>query len=308
MITDIKRVDDIGNNKVLTPIESNNVIVYEEAALAIDASTTNTGIGIVRVSDGNPLYIFDIQREKDETHVQYKVRLKKFVCDLLLRNKLIKNIYYEEPFLGYANAALNLIMLKDFIGELIEENNPHFNYINYLEINNKKWKKLFLYPEKCPTSSELEKSKVREKALKLFPYLKDCSQDVIDAVSMGYIAVTKLRKGLEDDLLSKKKPRPFKYDIVFAGSDDDEALFEEFSSIYKGPVEILENGIVFDKLGSRANFEKRIYELMGDEDKVLILKFSSEHHGNIILQHKIGHLAATYPYLYAIVWRKRRKN
>ena len=44
-----------------------------------------------------------------------------------------------------------------------------------------------------------------------------------------------------------------------------------------------------------------------DDDKILIIKFSSKHHGNIVLEHRIGQLAAQYEYIYAIVWRVTRK-
>ena len=52
---------------------------------------------------------------------------------------------------------------------------------------------------------------------------------------------------------------------------------------------------------------KHIYDTMSDEDKLLIIKFNTKYHGDIILKHKVGNLAAQYDNLYALVWRVTRK-
>ena len=85
-------------------------------------------------------------------------------------------------------------------------------------------------------------------------------------------------------------------------------MLTELYDVYKGPAKLLENGISFTEIDGKTNFEKHIYNTMGsDDDKLLIIKFSSKHHGNIVLQHRIGNLAAQYSYLYALVWRVTRK-
>ena len=61
------------------------------------------------------------------------------------------------------------------------------------------------------------------------------------------------------------------------------------------------------EINGTVNFEKHIYSSMGSDDKVLIIKFPSSTHGDVILKHKIGNLSYEYSYIYAVVWRKARK-
>lgn len=299
---------DLNGNIILTTKEIENVKVSDVCVMSIDGSTTNTGIAILREQDGALIYSCAFSREKkDETPVQYKVRLKRAVHQILMNNTLIETIYYEEPFIGYASAAPNLMMLRTFVEEIIVENEPILNYIKHSEINNKKWKKLFLAPDKCPTGTEAEKVAVRKKLEGYMPFLKEVTQDEIDAISMGFIATVQIRNGLADDLESKKKPRPFMYNVRFIGADEDDNMLMEFPDVYDGPGQLLENGMSLTVCKGTEDFDKHIYKAMGNEDKVLIIKFDSNKHGNLILQYKIGHLASTYEYIYAIVWRKSRK-
>lgn len=300
---------DLKGNIVLTQSSLENVKVSDVCIMSIDGSTTNTGIAILREKDGALFYSCSFSREKDkgETPVQYKVRLKKAVENIILNNTLIETIYYEEPFIGYASAAPNLMMLRTFVEEIIVENEPILDYIKHTEINNKKWKKLFLAPDKCPTGTDLEKVAVRTKLEGFMPFLSAVTQDEIDAISMGFIATVQIRNGVADELESKKKPHAFQYNIKFIGADEDENMLMEFPDVYDGPGYLLENGLSMTTCKGTSNFDKHVYEQMKNEDKVLIIKFNSNKHGNLILQHRIGHLASTYEYIYAIVWRKSRK-
>jgi len=54
-------------------------------------------------------------------------------------------------------------MLRTFTEELQAEHPDELKYLSYMEINNKTWKRLFLFPDKCAGDSELEKTQVREK-------------------------------------------------------------------------------------------------------------------------------------------------
>lgn len=304
------RTPDINKEKqiILRQITQENIMVKEKAVISIDGSTSNTGLSIIRESDGALYYSCALTREDKETPVQFKVRLKRFVQDILVRNRLIETVYYEEPFVGHITAVANLMMLRTFIEELIFEQEPTFDYIKHSEINNLKWKKDFLAPDKVPQGTELQKKAVRDKLLGYLPFLKDLTEDEIDSYAMGWCAVAKKREGIEDALESKKKARAFKYNISFSGADSDDDVLQELMEIYKGPQVVLENGIEFKEIPGRVNFNKQVYEFMGGEDKLLIIKFSSNHHGNLILEHKIGHLASQYDYLYALVWRKTRKH
>ena len=139
------------------------------------------------------------------------------------------------------------------------------------------------------------------------PFLNTISQDEIDAISMGFVATVQIRNGVAEDLESKKKPRAFQYNIRFIGADEDDNMLMEFMDVYDGPAYLLDNGISLTECKGTKDFNKHVYAEMGNDDKVLIIKFDSNKHGNLILQYKIGHLAATFEYIYAIVWRKSRK-
>ncbi|MEM4385428.1 MAG: hypothetical protein QXD03_02635 [Candidatus Anstonellales archaeon] len=304
----MRKYVDNGNEIKIENIDSlDDIKVNDEASLSIDGSTTNTGIAIIREIDGKLLYTISVSRGSAENAVKYKVNLKKVVYKLFENNRSIKKVYYEEPFLGYVASAVNLLMLRTFVEELIIENEPELNYIKHVEISNKKWKKIFLYPDKCVGNSQLEKEMVRDKAISYIPCLMGVTQDEIDAFAMGYSAVV-LMQGNGDELKSKKKSRGFKYNIRFIGANEDEDALAEFFDIYDGDKKLLENGIKFITINSKSNFNEKVYEAMGDEDKIIIAKFSSNSHGNIILEHKIGHLAMSYKYIYAIIWRKTRKR
>ena len=307
MKVSVKAVDMKDGKIILRETELDRVLVGYRCVMSIDGSTTSTGITIHREQDGALVYTACFTRDAEETPVQYKVRLKRAVYSILERNRNIETVFYEEPFIGYATAAANLLMLRTFVEELTVEHEDVLGYLKFHEINNKRWKKLFLAPDKCPSNSELEKEMVKKKLVRYLPFMKDVTQDEIDATAMGWVACTQIRKGLEEELRSKKKARAFKYNIKFIGAEDDEFMINELLNVYDGPKSLLENGVVLKEVPPRAGFDKAVYEEMGEDDKVLIMKFSSDKHGNIILQHRIGHLAATYPYLYGVVWRKYRK-
>lgn len=290
------------------PLEQIQVDAY--SILSIDGSTSNTGIAIMRESDGGLMYSMSFKRDdKGETPVQYKVRLKREVHKILSRSRLIEKVYYEEPCVDHFTAIANIYMLRTFVEEIIVENEPAYDYIKHYEINNKRWKKLFLAPDKCPVGTDKEKLAVRKKLEGYMPFLSTVTQDEIDAISMGYVVCTSLKEGMtSEDLESRKKARPFKYDIDFIGADDDDGMLSLLYDVYSGPKSILENGILLSEITRKNDFDKHVYSQMGNDDKLLIIKFSSKLHGNIILKYNIGSLAARNDYLYALVWRSTRKN
>lgn len=295
---------------VMKEVALEDINAQQYAILSIDGSTSNSGLAILRESDGALMYSMCATRDsKGETPVHYKIRLKRQVADILRRNKYIQSVYYEEPVIANPSAVANLFMLRTFIEEMIIENEPEFNYIKHYEVANTRWKKEFLAPEKIPKGTDNQKKAVRDKLLAMLPFLLTVTQDEIDAICMGYVACKYLIDGkTAEELQSKKKARPFKFNSVFIGADKDDDMLTEFYDIYNGPEKLLENGICFTEINGRQNFEKHIYETMGSEDdKVLIIKFSTKHHGNTILQYRVGNLAAQYEYIYAVVWRVTRK-
>ena len=290
-------------------INVEDIMVQSHSILSIDGSTSKTGVGILRESDGALCYSLCFEREKDdgETPVQYKVRLKRAIKSIMEKNTLITKIFYEEPFVGHITSVANLMMLRTFVEEMIFENEPQFDYVKHKEINNLRWKKLFLAPTKVPSGTDNQKAAIKEKLLSFLPFLKDVTQDEIDAIAMGFVACVHIKDGTEDELQSKKRVHPFKYNIRFIGADEDEGMLDMFSNVYDGPSYLLENGLLLTDIKGTANFDKHVYQSMGTEDKVIIVKFDSDKHGHLTLKHRIGHLASTYPYLYAIIWRKTRK-
>lgn len=299
-----------GGGIIMMECALEDINVQQYAILSIDGSTSNSGLAILRECDGALMYSMCATRDASgETPVHYKIRLKRQVADILRRNKYIQQVYYEEPVIANITAVANLFMLRSFIEEMIIENEPEFDYLKHYEVSNMKWKKLFLAPDKIPNGTENQKKAVRAKVEQGLPFLNKVTQDEIDAICMGYVACTTLKEGGSgDDLQSKKKVRPFKFNSVFIGADTDDNMLTEFYDIYNGPKKLLENGISFTEIDGKAKFEQHIYNTMGpDDDKVLIIKFSSKHHGNVVLEHRIGNLAAQYNYIYAVVWRVTRK-
>ncbi|MBO5388638.1 MAG: hypothetical protein J6A59_10940 [Lachnospiraceae bacterium] len=303
-------VQMVNGGIIMQEIPLEDIRVPQYAILAIDGSTTNSGLAIMRESDGALMYSMCATRESSgETPVHYKIRLKRAVMDILRRNKYIQQIYYEEPVIHNITAVANLFMLRTFIEEMIIENEPEFDYLKHYEVSNMRWKKEFLAPDKIPSGSENQKKAVRSKLETYLPFLNRVTQDEIDAIGLGFTACKYLMNNQSgDDLQSKKKVRPFKYNITFIGAEQDDDMLTELYDIYKGPTKLLENGISFTEIDGKTNFDKHVYNTMGsDDDKLLIIKFSSKHHGNLVLQHRIGSLAAQYSYLYALVWRVTRK-
>lgn len=296
---------------IMTEVPLEDIKVDNYSILSIDGSTTNSGLAIHREYDGALLYSIKATRDSSgETPVHYKIRLKRAVMDILKRNKYITQVYYEEPVIANITAVANLFMLRTFVEEMIIENEPDFDYIKHYEISNMRWKKEFLAPDKVPQGTDNQKKAVRAKMEGYLPFLNAVSQDEIDAICMGWVATQYMRddKGGGEALKSKKKAKPFKYNIEFIGADEDDNMLVELWDIYKGPKKLLENGISFTEIDRKTNFDKHVYDTMGaEDDKLLIIKFSSKHHGDLILKHKVGNLSAQYEYLYALVWRVTRK-
>ena len=153
-------------------VDISQIRLNEECVMSIDGSTTCSGVSILN-KQGLIMYSIAFIRDKNdgETPVQYKVRFKRELLNILTHNTCIKQVYYEEPYWGYAESAKILMMLRTSVEELIAENEPNLNYLTLTEVNNKKWKKYFLAPDSCPSNSELEKEAVREKLHLLHPEL-----------------------------------------------------------------------------------------------------------------------------------------
>lgn len=316
MVTTIRKIaicqTSDGKNAVpaVIEIEANDINVTEDAILAIDGSTSNSGLAILRKKDGALYNCMAISRESDEEPVRYKVRLKEFIKELLRANKNITYVYYEEPIVEYVSAVPNLMMLRTMVNEIKIENEPEFNYVGNSELNNRKWKKAFITPDKLPEKSEAQKKIVRDRLLQSLPMVENVTQDEIDAIAMGYAALKMMAMGYdEDELQSKKKAKKFQYNIDFVGADNESNAIEYFFECgNKVPASVIENGMKYIEIGQRADFDKTVYEEMGADDKLLVVAFPSDKHCDLVLKYRIGSIAALNDYIYAFVWRKARKK
>lgn len=299
----------VDNQVFMANIGVKDLRIDVPALIAFDGSSTNTGVAILRRSDGAIMYTMSLEREKNtENPVQYKLRFKAIIEALFESFPCIQKAYYEEPIIQYAGAVNNLMMLRTSVEEVIEENRPKFNHIDNIYISNMRWKKLFLHPDKVPTGTVQQKKAVRAKLESGLPFLNMVTQDEIDAIAMGYVAAKNFMTGSTDDeLKSKPKAKPFQYEIRFIGADLDEIALEELQYVYDGPRKVLENGITIKEIKGKNKFDKSVYEEMSTDDRVVIIKFPSNTHMDLILKHRVGYLVDDNEYIYAVVWRKYRK-
>lgn len=297
-----------GSQKLLD-IQPYELVINEKCIMSIDGSTSNSGVAILRQSDGALMYSMAFSRESKEEPVRYKVQFKSILVQLFRRCKDIVYVYYEEPIIEYASAVGNLMMLRTIIDEIKIENEPEFNYIGNSEVNNKKWKKAFLEPAKLPNNTELEKKMVRDKLTEYIPCLVDATQDEIDATAMGFAALMMfIQTGDDKGLQSKKKAKPFQYNAYFVGAEECDDALDTFMSSRSVPKELIGSGLGITKLGAREDFDQHIYRNMGDDDKILVIEFNSDKHGDIILRHRLGEISMLNSKIYAFVWRKNRKR
>jgi hypothetical protein len=287
-----------------------DMVITSECSLGIDCSSTCTGLCLADNS-GIPLYTVAVKRDAGDDYILYKVKLKNFFVSLFKRFLQIKSVYYEEPFLGYAESSKILLTLRTTIQEIKYENTPRFDYLKFREVSNQTWKKLFLSPLKVPAGKDAQKSAVRKKLEEeYYSCYKDLTQDEVDATAMTLVCTLKILLGDEDAIISSHKVRPFKYEIQFIGADADEDMLDEFNSkaaTWKIPKKLRQEAYKLIELNGRGMFNDKVYANMGDDDKVLVLKYDSQKYGNITLEYRIGNLVTQYKYLYAVVWRSKRK-
>lgn len=306
--------------------------------LSIDCSSTNTGMAVIDDGSNSLIGTIAVGREDGEDYIAYRLRLKEVLKRFMEGNvRVLKQIYYEEPFIGYASAAEVLYALKITVKEIILENAPRFDKIAFLEVSNKKWKKIFLSPEKVAGNTDVEKKQVQRKIMQMFgscvmrgEYDKKTKQvadvlifteDECDAIGLG-IACKKVRKtGIDDEeLLSKKPVRPFKYNVEFEVmpnteyEDADAWVYENFSTIiqkYKIPDIVVDNGVKIERLKGTGNFEKHVMNTMGNNDMLVILEYNAAKYTDALIKNGRSDLCSIgytkEDLMLAFIWRKSRK-
>lgn len=303
----IREFDRTKQNREKTWKFVDNIHVDRKSILGIDASTTNTGISIVGI-DGSVLYMLAFHRDDKESPVEYKLAYKNFMRELLKKELLIEKIWYEEHFIGYADAAKVLYMLRSTIEEILLEEKMG---IIYREMSNKKWKK-YLFQMcgygKCPVGTELEKKAIKECLVAQMPCLEDVTQDELDSLGVTMVGLV---FGETGELESKKKPSKFKYEAKFFGGDeeDDSDFFMQYGDgTGIVPKKLVGENCIFHVLNGKEKFDNTVYRQLCDEDVPLILRFNSGKYGDVVLENRIGDLVDECKYIYAVVWRKTRKR
>lgn len=291
-------------------INIEDIELDDSCIISIDASTDTTGVCIVRCYDSTPLYSISMKRGKGMSAIEYKIEFKQLIAKLILQNRSVyrhvKTIVQEEPFISaMKNTTSILLSLRTSVPELLVERKDLLSEFNYVEMNNKAWKKEFFKPDKLPNNSEQEKKMARIKLECMYNVYNNLTQDEVDAACMGIVSCWRIATGQKIE--SKKPARKFTYDIEFIGSDSIEDVLETITDL-NIPSEVIKNGVSIISLPSNGNLDKKIYSEMGDEDKVLIFKMSKKTAGNLVLKYRLYDLANMYDNIYGVVWRKNRKK
>ena len=146
------------------------------------------------------------------------------------------------------------------------------------------------------------------------------TEDECDAIGLGVACLNVIKTGYDDEeLVSKKKPRPFKYNVQYlvVTADDIDAAelmgaesFYDFNKAWNVPQKVIDNGITLATLNGRGAFDNHVFNNMGGDDKLLILTFKAGKYADAIIKNGRSDLCGDYDdneYFVAFVWRKTRK-
>ena len=297
-------------NRVLNFVKCDidNLLIDKSTYLAIDGSTSNTGIALVDYKlnlVGSGAFS---RNKKEESPVRYKINFKKMLTQFLLNNKNIVGVFYEEPCIDNISAVKNLFMLRTVVEEIIIENEPRLDYIKYSEVNNTRWKKSFLgEEEKLKQTGEEQKLQVRRKLINISPVFSELTMDETDALGMCIAGINAIRNG--EDLGKTKKVKEFTFEIGFTGGEESEDDLQWIiDDCYDGPKKLLDKQINFAELtGKEKNFNLEICRAIGEEDNIAIIKYTSKAFGNVAIRYRIGGIVSENDYIYAVAWRRSRK-
>lgn len=314
-----------------------SAVIGGNLLVSIDGSSSRTGVAVFDYTGSALCGTVAVERDDNEDYVEYKIRLKRALIRLMDAHlPVLKRIFYEEPFVGFTHSTEVLMALRTTIKEIKLENAPKYDNITYTEVNNGKWKRIFLYPNKVPSGSDNQKAAVQNKVSNMFKDMASIektvkktgevkrylvfTEDECDAIGLGIACMQTLKTGWdESELISKKKAKPFKYNIQFlvaTADNQDEAecrgaeSFYDYNSAWKVPPIVIDNGISIVPLNGRGVFDNHIYEAMGGDDKLLIVSFPGGKYVDTIIRNGRSDLCRDYDkneYIIAFVWRKSRK-
>ena len=93
------------------------------------------------------------------------------------------------------NTTSILLSLRTSVPELLVERKDLLSEFNYVEMNNKAWKKEFFKPDKLPNNSEMEKKMARIKLECTYSVYNGLTQDEVDAACMGIVSCWRIATG-----------------------------------------------------------------------------------------------------------------
>ena len=276
--------------------------------MGIDASTTNTGITILTLTGELKLIGRFTREPMRESPVRYKILLKEQIYQLLKNYRNITAVIYEEPCVAFVSAVKNLYMLRSMVEEVLIEHEADLPHIEYIEVPNARWKKIFLAPQKTPVGTELAKRAISDKVQSEQPQLKDLTQDEKDAYG---IAASYVKLKDKNDIKPKRVSREFAYLTSVHGLNTADIPYNDVSVLASEsgvPKQVLANGIELIPMKGRKDFDKEIRNHMQADDKLLAFIYPSNLVGSLALKYKMGNLLNTSTHILILVWRKNRKR
>lgn len=287
--------------------------------MGIDGATKHTGVTLYNTTKREYSYTMALDNDINGMHlnenvrrfVRYKMELKAILANLLVNNRQIAYVEYEEPVLSQPVAVPALFSLASTVEEIIVENEEVLKDLHFEIVGNKTWKKILLGDDMpSRSSSEEEKAAVRAYYCKLDKRFEKLSADMMDSMGLARAKDMELH-GECKNIESKKKASPFKYIPLFIGTDDDS--FEEAIGVYNTcgkliPNKVRDNGYKMVTMDKAADFDQLVYDSMDGNDIALIVRTESSARGmgKIILRHGLVK-EKEYKYIYAIVMRAKRK-
>ena len=302
-------------------ISEEQIKINCDMLIGVDASTSNTGVHIINIDNGIQgipfgcsLYSFSLKPDAGENPAKYKVELKDWFMRNIINRNYTQHILYEEPFIGHPSAIPNLMMLRTSFDELMYEKPILTENMIVHHVSNKRWKKIFVAPQKVMIGTEYEKKQIQEVALACNPFTKVFSEDEFDAYGLCCAGLKMLMSGELSELDIKKKVKPFNYEVAFIPCD----YFEDMSGVENDlpfiieqisdavPDVVIENGTNYYRMNGVDRFDQSVYNTIGDSDILGIVHFEPRKHGNVVLKYRLSPLKNSRSII-ALCWRKARK-
>lgn len=313
------KVHEVNQNSVMEcGLNNIKLDVLSKYIVGIDAATNHSGICIFNTTKRVPAYVVNADSDVDKykgnrsvrEFVRYKLEFKQLMKNILINNRQIEHVVYEEPIINQPVAVAPLFGLAPTIEEIIVEEEEVLGNLSFEFVSNKTWKKVLL-GSKMParSNSEAEKKAVKAYLVEVNERFDIFSEDATDSIGIAY-AKDKELHGECRDIKVQKKQTAFEYNAYFFGEDVDD--FEEAMDIYTQldeiPKVVRANGYKLVEMYKTDDFDQLIYNSMDGLDIPLIVKTESKFRGmgKIILRHSLVE-EKKHKYIYAIIWRKRRK-